>query len=282
MNVARVFPRLTSATPDDNLAFIGAPPLNVPKVDEVHISVLFTYDMPKALELKALWSRIAPVKMGGPAFGLPSGEFVPGLYIRKGHTITSRGCINRCWFCSVWKREPKLIELPIKDGWIVLDDNLLACSEKHIREVFAMLKRQPHQAEFKGGLEAKLLQDWHVELLRDLNPKSMFFAYDTPDDKEPLELVAKMLTPYFSRNKLFCYVLIGYKGDTMEAAEERLEFVKSLGICPFAMLYRNETGKTELSWRKFQRSWCRPASIYAKNRTATANLEGSPVKKAKA
>ena len=268
--IARVFLKQTSVTPDDALAFIGEPPLIVPKVDEVHISVIFTWDMSKAQELQKLWQRVAPVKIGGPATGLPSGEFIPGMYLKKGSTITSRGCINHCWFCSVWKREPKLIELPIKDGWIVFDDNLLACSEKHIREVFAMLKRQPHKAQFKGGLEAKLLQDWHVELLRDLNPATMFFAYDTPDDKEPLERAAKMLNPYFSRNKLFCYVLIGWEGDTFEAATERLEFVKSLGICPFAMLYRDQEGKTEASWRKFQRSWCRPAIIYAKKQLKEA------------
>ena len=37
-------------------------------------------------------------------------------------------------------REGNLRELPITSGHIVLDDNLLACSEKHIRSVFDMLK----------------------------------------------------------------------------------------------------------------------------------------------
>ena len=201
--------------------------------------------------------------------GLPSGEFTPGLYVKEGITITSRGCPNKCWFCSVWKREPKLIELPIKDGYIVHDDNLLACSEQHIRNVFEMLKRQKKRAEFKGGLEAKLLDRWHVELLRELKPSKMFFAYDTPDDREPLIKMAKMLTPYFTRNKLSAYVLIGYPKDDFESATERLKFVKSLGICPFAMLYRDNDGKVDTSWRKFQRTWCRPAIVYAKNHYGT-------------
>jgi hypothetical protein len=271
--VARVFPRRTEATPTDVLAFVGEPKDNlIPTgIKEIHISVAFTYDIPKAMALKPMWEGIAPVKIGGPAFGKPGGEFEPGKYMGEGFTITSRGCHNHCWFCSVWKREPKLVELPIKDGWIVNDDNLLACSKEHILAVFTMLKRQPKRAQFKGGIEAKLLEDWHVELFRGIRVESIFLAYDTPDDKEPLIRAAKMLTPYFNRNKLYCYVLIGYDNDSFDKARERLQFVKSLGICPFAMLYRNNDGLTkadteDLRWNKFQKSWCRPAAIYAKNR----------------
>lgn len=47
-NIVRVFPRRTSATPDDPLAFSGPPPKGgVGEVDEIHISVAFTYDMEK-------------------------------------------------------------------------------------------------------------------------------------------------------------------------------------------------------------------------------------------
>ena len=86
-------------------------------ITEVHVSVAFTWDMERAERLAYAWERIAPVKMGGPAFNQPGGEFVPGRYLRDGYTITSRGCFNFCWFCAVWKREKGLTELPIHDGW---------------------------------------------------------------------------------------------------------------------------------------------------------------------
>jgi len=38
MKIARVLPRRTSATPDNELAFIGDPPLFLPAADEVHVS----------------------------------------------------------------------------------------------------------------------------------------------------------------------------------------------------------------------------------------------------
>ncbi|MFH1602376.1 MAG: hypothetical protein ABIH03_00530 [Pseudomonadota bacterium] len=138
--IVRVFPRRTRATPNDDLAYVGQPDFFA-EADEVHISVAWTWDIPRAERLAKNWERVAPVRFGGPAFGKPSGDFVPGMYIKPGYVITSRGCPNRCWFCSVWKREGTPRELPITDGWNILDDNLLACSEAHVRAVFAMLSR---------------------------------------------------------------------------------------------------------------------------------------------
>lgn len=266
MKIARVFPRRTKATPDDKLAFFDVPGLFPPDVDEVHVSVAWTWDIPRAERLAHQWEHIAPVLIGGPAYGKPSGEFVSGRYLREGYTITSRGCHNRCWFCSVWKREPALIELPIREGWNVLDDNILACSESHIRAVFAMLKQQKRQAEFTGGLEAAIIKPWHVDLLADLHPKQMFFAYDTPDDYEPLRCASSMLQQAgFTRHQMRCYVLIGYPKDTMEAAEARLRKCVALGFSPAAMLWRDEvTGKANTEWKHFQRAWIRPAIVYRK------------------
>lgn len=271
MKIARVFPRRTAATPDDELAFVDcAPPrLILPEIDEVYISVAFTWDIPKAERLAKEWELVGvPVRMGGPAFNEPGGEFVPGRYLKKGYVITSRGCPNRCWFCSVPAREGyKLRELPITEGSIVLDDNLLACSEEHIRAVFDMLSRQKEKPVFTGGLEAKILKPWHCEELKRIKTKQMYFAYDTPDDLEPLIAAGKMLEEAgFSRNNhnKGCYVLIGYPGDSFEKAEKRLHQTIDAGFTPYAMLYRGKDGSMDKEWRRFQRAWCRPRLIYKK------------------
>lgn len=187
MRIARVFPRITNATPRDEYTFADVPGLFLPPIDEVHISVTFTYDIQRAEYLAEQWKHVAPVKIGGPALNEPGGEFIPGMYVKKGMVITSRGCPNKCWFCQVPKREGGLRELTIKEGNNILDDNLLACSDSHIKKVFEMLKKQKYgRPLFTGGLEARKLKDWHVDLLREIKPKEMFFAYDTPDDYEPL------------------------------------------------------------------------------------------------
>ena len=232
MKVARVFPRKTNASPTDPLCFFNNPPQILETgdplldINEVHVSVTFTYDMKKAEELAFQWESLGkPVKLDGPAFGKPSGEFIPGMYLDKKYVITSRGCSNNCWFCYVPKRQGGLIELDIKDGHYLQDDNILGCSEPHIRKVFEMLGRQKERPVFSGGLEAKLLKPWHVQLLQKVKPKEMFFDYDTPDDLDPLIIAGKMLNEAgftLRSRKAFCYVLIGYKGDTIDKAEKRI------------------------------------------------------------
>jgi hypothetical protein len=265
----RVFPRRTNATPIDALAFVGEPTLFVPAADEVHISVTFTWDLPLAEKLAKAWERYGTVQIGGPATGMRGDEFTPGMYLRPGYTITSRGCPNRCWFCDVWKREGAIRELPIMDGWIVNDDNLLACSESHIRAVFNMLSRQPRRAEFIGGLEASRLLAWHVDEFVKLKPTSLWFACDEETDIEPLSVAGKLLREAglsFTSSgnvshRMRCYCLVGWPKDSMDSADKRLRTVYSLGFLPMAMLYRNANGDTDYSWRRFQRWWARPASI---------------------
>ena len=270
MRILRVFPRRTKATPVDDLVHIGSPDLFSKSIeaDRIHVSVSFTWDLPIAEKLVDEWKQFAPTEIGGPATGQHGEEFIPGKYLKKGYVITSRGCHNKCWFCSVWKREGDTIrELPITDGFILQDDNLLSCSEGHIRGVFAMLAKQKRKAIFSGGLEAKKLQKWHVDELSKLKPKEMFFAYDTQDDREPLFEAGKMLLENgFTRQSqsLRAYVLIGYPKDTFDAADKRLNECMDAGFMPFAMPYRDYEGKRDQSWVKFAWPWMRPAAISAK------------------
>lgn len=275
-----MFPRKTKATPTDALVRFGPPDL-FDEADEVHVSVTFTWDKPKAERLAEQWHRVAPVKIGGVAYGDRGADFIPGRYVKRGYVFTSRGCPRRCKFCSVWLRDPKPRLLPIQDGWNVLDDNLLACPRAHVEAVFDMLQRQPHRIEFTGGLEARSLKDYQVDLLASLSPRpSMFWAYDPEDTFETLESAARrldaagLLNPASHRTR--CYVLIGYTAcvsadgepDTFEKAETRLRDMVRLGFTPMAMLYRpegagSENWEPDPAWRAFQRQWVRPAIIHS-------------------
>ena len=275
MQIIRVFPRRTSATPMDEYAYVGEPPLFLPDdVIEIHVSCTFTWDLQEAGRLVTSWSRFGiPVKLGGPACGDAGGDFVPGRYLKDGYVITSRGCPNRCWFCSVWKREGNVIrELPITDGHNLLDDNLLRCSEQHQEAVFTMLAKHRGKVEFTGGLEAEVLTDYHVDWLTKIKPKQMFFAYDTPNDLEPLITAGKkLLSAGFTTasHALRCYVLIGYPKDTFEQAEQRLQQTVNSGFMPHAMLYRDIKGDTDKQWARFQRLWARPGIIKARMNEAS-------------
>lgn len=260
----RVFPRRTKATPDDDMVRVAVPPGMFDEADEVHVSVTFEWDKPAAEELAFQWERVATVKIGGPAYGDPGGEFEPGMYLKPGYVITSRGCPNHCWFCRARRNEGTIRELEIKEGYNVLDNNLLACSHEHQEQVFQMLSRQPERARFTGGLEAARFTEWHAEWLVRLKPEVAIFAYDTPDDWEPLIAASAILKKAGLLEKshaMRCYVLIGAKDDTIEAAEKRLNNTMMLGFMPFAMLYNLQGGR---EWKRFQREWANSTIVGSK------------------
>ena len=258
----RVFPRKTNWTPIDDFAFVGDPPLFRPPDDlPVRVSVTFTWDLEEGQRLLDAWSNYySDVQIGGPAFGDPGGEFVPGRFIKQGVTITSRGCNKRCAWCFVPKREGQAIrELSIKEGWIIQDNNFLACSTKHITAVIEMLKCQKHPAEFKGGLDATLITEAHRSLFDEIRIKELWFACDSPAGIKPLERASKILSG-ISQNKRYCYVLIGYSGETLTEAERRLEHVYNLGFLPFAQLFQPEQWREySHEWKALSRKWSRPA-----------------------
>lgn len=263
MKIIRVFPRRTNATPDDEDVRVATVPGMFDEADEVHVSVTFDRDKNYGEYLAHQWESVAPVSIGGPAYGDPGGEFVPGMYLKQGYVITSRGCPNKCWFCRAWRNEGDIRELAVKDGCNVLDNNLLATSENHQQAVFKMLARQPHKPRFTGGLEALRFTEWHANWLAKLKPAVAFFAYDTPDDYEPLVNAAKMLSDtglLSGSHSMRCYVLIGYNGDTIEKAEKRLMDTLNLGYMPMSMLFDN--GDRE--WKRFHREWARPTIVGSK------------------
>lgn len=266
MAIARVFCRKTNACPTDELAFFGEPTIadiatcHANNVEEIHISCTFAYDLQRAEDLYFAWQIVGvPVEVGGPAFDDRMGDFVPGRYLKDGYIFTSRGCTKDCWFCSVPRCAHGVVkELPIVDGYNIMDDNIIATSREHFTAVCEMLKRQEKKAIFTGGLEASMLQRWQAELLAEVKPQRMYFAYDTKDDLEPLIAAGKMLDDVgikAERHTRMCYVLIGYEGDSYDDATKRMEQTMDAGFMPFAMLYRDENGIVKPDWKGFQREW---------------------------
>jgi len=261
----RVFPRKTKWTPTDKLAFIGDPPMFRPPDQLVKISCTFTWDINECERLYRGWSDFySDVELGGPAFDDPGAEFTPGQFIKDGVTITSRGCVKDCEWCMVPEREGQIREYPILPGHNINDNNLLACSDKHVSAVFDMLRCQKKAIVFSGGLDAELFTGWHAELLMSINLGEAWFACDYPGAIKYLEKVA-LLVPEIKPRKRRAYVMIGFKGESLKNAESRLKAVYNMGFWPYAMLYRKKDEmkpkRWPKEWKKLQRTWCRPGGF---------------------
>lgn len=264
LDAIRVFVARTQWTPDDALAFVGHPPLIRPGTPEtpVYVSVTFTWHKQKAELLRREWAdHYKTVLIGGPAYNGGNGdEFTPGLFLKRGCTITSRGCVKKCGWCV--ERHNPLRELPIQPGWIVQDSNLLACSEGHIRSVFEMLRTQGRNVYFNGGLDKHLLKEWHRPLFDSIPIGELWFACDLNSDIELrwLERAAGILDGIPLRKRR-CYTMIGYDEGTPEQAERRIQRVFDTGFMPFCQLYQpDETKVYSEDWRKVRRKWSRPAA----------------------
>jgi len=280
--VIRVFPRRTSYTPRDEWAFVGESPLFRPAredVKAVHISVAFTWDLERGQSLAEAWRQVYgdKVLMGGPALTIADG-FEPAMYVKEGVTFTTRGCPNRCPWCLVPDREGKLRELPIKEGWIVQDNNLLAAGNEHIAKVFAMLRAQKRAVDFAGGLESARISDEIADDLRSLSIREIFLAADTKVSLRALERAVKKLAG-LNRRQLRCYVLCAFEDEMIDAAQERLQAVWDIGCLPFAQLYQPPDRYIHYSreWRELARTWSRPVAMFACHADvllAVANEEG--------
>lgn len=266
MTLIRVFPRRTSLTPTDPLAFVGNPPLDRPDADEVHVSVAFTWDLPEAHRLVREWGQHYPkVLIGGPALGTPLGPFTPGRYLMDGVTFTTRGCNKRCPWCLVPKREGRLAEIQdFPDGYIIQDNNLLEAGRDHLERVIAMLDRQKRAAVFSGGIEAALVDEWFADQLRRIRVSSVFLAADTVGALKPLAQAVALLS-FLGRKKIRSYTLIGFGGEAIDHAEARLERIWEIGSMPFAQLYQPADRFIHYprEWKLLAKKWSRPAAMVA-------------------
>ena len=262
--------RTSMSPPPDATHCYGPPGLfRHERLERVLVSCTFTWDKVRAEWLGQQWQAQYPgadVLVGGPAYGDPGGGFEPGKFLRPSCTITTRGCPGCAHPCLVPQREGRLRCLRVKPGHIIQDNNLLAAPKEHIEEVLDMLDAQPRAPVFSGGIEARRVNDWFVRRIAQMPSAEMWFAYDAPDELEPVrEAVRQFEGVGFTRRHLRCYVLVGYEGDTPEAAERRLVEAWNAGTLPFAMLWRDENAKArkQPEWSALVRSWTRPAAMFA-------------------
>ena len=235
-------------------------PTKVVASDEVLISVVFTWDKPVAESMGKFYKSIgATVHIGGPAYDDYGGEFEPNRFVSPGIVITHRGCVRNCPWCYVPKREgQKIRHLEIKEGNILQDNNILACNNDHRAKVYQMLRKQK-QVSLRGGLDARLLRDSDIEEIRSLRLLDLWTAYDSKDSVESLKAIRRLRSASIPQSKIRCYVLVGFGGETMSQAEERLRLVWESGAYPFAQLFDTYQGEDLLEWKRFARRWSRPA-----------------------
>lgn len=178
--------------------------------------------------------------------------------------FTTRGCIRKCPFCIVPKKEGSIRAVgDIYDFWrgqeylMLLDNNLTAVPE-HFEKILKQLIKHEIKTDFSQGLDIRLIEPEMAQLLSKVKLwKQIHFAWDDIRTEKAVLRGIDILTsngvkPY----KLMFYVLIGFNS-TPEEDLYRVETLRGLGVDPFVMPYN----KSDEYQRRFAR-WVNHKAIF--------------------
>jgi hypothetical protein len=234
------------------------------KVDKVYVAVIFDWNRKKATKYAKLGAVI-----GGTGWNftttLPTEieSMKPDydLYgIDYGMGFTQRGCIRRCKFCVVWRKEShiKEVAMPIElinqksKELILLDNNFLA--SPLWREKSQQIIDHKIKVDFTQGLDIRLVDDEKSELLAAMrHRKRIHFAFDNLQiEKEVRHGIELLLSQGINHDRLSFYVLVNFNS-TIEQDLKRIAILDEYGVNSFVMVYNKATAPQKI---KYLARWC--------------------------
>ena len=251
--------------------------LSVEDGDTLYLSVVFTWDLPKARRI-ALHNPHKRVVAGGPATVLMPEYLSDCAEIQETyHSMvqlhnadacrTSKGCDRGCKFCAVKMVEGNFTELPTDNiKPIICDSNFLQSSNKHFNTVIDKCKALPY-VDFNQGLDARLLTNDIAGRLSEVNIPTLRFAWDSAGCEAPvMKAIETVEKAGFKRSHITVYCLVNH-GEEPEEALYRLQTLKEAGVVGFPMRFQplTTTEKNEHvdpKWdtdelKRFVRYWSR-------------------------
>lgn len=226
-------------------------PLNAALYDVVYSSKVFTftpespYLPPQTVKggtgydvLSALPSEVEGIR--------PDYSLYPGCDYAIG--FLTRGCIRSCSWCVVPRKEGAIracstveeIARPDTRNIVFMDNNVLA-HEHGLREI-ERLATMPYRVDFNQGLDARLIagDEGIAKMLSKLKwYKPIRLACDHSSQISSIDRAVGLLRKHGTRPKnFFCYVLVKDVDDALE----RVEFLRGIGVDPFAQPYRDFNG----------------------------------------
>lgn len=162
--------------------------------------------------------------------------------------FTTRGCLRNCPWCIVPQKEGKIrahadVEEFVRHKDVVLLDNNPLAHEHGIQQM-EKLVRLGVRVDYNQGLDARLIDDAVAHLLAALRwTKYIRLACDTTSMMPIIKRAVTRLRNAGYAREIFCYCLIQ---DTDEALE-RIEFLRNIGVTPFAQPYRDLEKNVDIS-----------------------------------
>ena len=238
--------------------FDGAP--NAP-LDKVYMSMVFRCTAGYQYCVNA-----KEVVRGGTGYYYPNGgdplpEEIEHIYPDYGlygitntaYGFLTRGCPRNCDFCIVGKKEGlcsrKVADLP--EFWKdqkeikLLDPNILAAREH--KELLEQLAASGAWVDFTQGLDARLLTEENIEIIKRIKLKMVHFAWDNIADEKLIVPKLQLFKEKTGIDKRKCtvYVLTNFNS-TLQEDLHRVYTIRALGMAPFVMVYEKQKAPKEI------------------------------------
>ena len=172
-----------------------------------------------------------------------------GLYGISDHAFgyMSRGCPRQCFFCHVKSKEGTKAHkvANLDEFWSgqkeidICDPNILAVPEAE--DLLQQLADSKALIDINQGLDARLLTEKKIEIIRKIKIKHYHFAWDQPKDEEKIVPKLKMFIDMSGKknHQVICYCLTNFDS-TLEQDLHRIYTLRDLKIQPYVMIYDKE------------------------------------------
>ena len=184
----------------------------------------------------------------------------------KAYGFLSRGCPRGCYFCHVKSKEGtktyKVADLD--EFWKgqknieICDPNILACPEAE--DLLLQLAESKAKVEINQGLDARLLTERKIEIIRKIRMRYYHFAWDRPQDEEKIVPKLKMFAEIKKTDlhNVVVYCLTNFES-TLEEDFHRIYTLRKIGLQPYVMIYDKE--HCDPIYKRMQR-WCNAPQIF--------------------
>jgi len=217
------------------------------------ISIPFTWNLPdvKAMMLQHDF-QIKKYVVGGPAVDLLPKYFdnFDNVSVSKNcigilqkinplATRTTLGCPRNCQFCGIGQNKIEGGKFTELNDWpdlpVLIDNNLLASSNKHFDKVIDRLKKWGW-CDFNQGLDIDFLDDYHARRIAEIKNPIIRLSLDSTDKGKWQIAYNKLRSAGIAKSKIRSYVLIGYNDDPT-IAWDQCNWVEGHGIKPLPMWF---------------------------------------------
>ena len=176
----------------------------------------------------------------------------------KSFGFLSRGCPRACHFCHVKSKEGirahKVADLD--EFWKgqkeiqIMDPNILAVPESE--DLLQQLADSKAKVDINQGLDARLLTEKKVEIIRKIRIIRYHFAWDKPADEDKILPKLKMFAENVkvNRHNTTVYCLVNFNS-TLEEDLHRVYTLKGMNMQPYIMIY--DKAHAEPVYRRLQR-----------------------------